>query len=147
MRAFLTDQFGEAGEFDREQAIYWFASDYRGGQWSNLYSALCTSEYRPGAIERGVEPETMANLCYQALVDKFSRTCTCKIRWIDDNGNPMPDTNPAIGIVRTIDRREWIGGRLIHFTASEWFPICAEHAKQLNEPGMHIWEFKPSEER
>jgi hypothetical protein len=72
MRAFLTDQFGEADEFDREQAIYWFASDYHGGQWSNLYSALCTSEYKPGTIERGVEPETMADLCYQALVGEFS---------------------------------------------------------------------------
>jgi hypothetical protein len=26
--------------------------------------------------------------------------------------------------------------------ASEWFHICAEHAKQMGEPGMHIWEWE-----
>ena len=68
---------------------------------------------------------------------------TCKIRWIDDKGNPTDDNNAAIGIVRTIDRYEWHHGRQLHFPASDWFPICAEHARQLSEPEMWIWEFKP----
>jgi hypothetical protein len=42
---------GEDIEFDIEEAIYWFASDYHGGQWSNLYSALCQSPYKPGALQ------------------------------------------------------------------------------------------------
>lgn len=45
----------EFDEFDREEAIYWFANDYHGGQWSNLYSALSTSEYHPGPLTRGCE--------------------------------------------------------------------------------------------
>jgi hypothetical protein len=66
---------------------------------------------------------------------------TCKIQWIDRHGNPTPDNNPAIGRVRTKARDQRIGGRLIHFRASDWFPICAEHAAQLKQPGMEIWEF------
>jgi hypothetical protein len=63
MRSFLCD----AEEFDREQAIYWFASDYHGGQWSNLYAALCESQYQPSPIERCPDGED----CYQALVEVF----------------------------------------------------------------------------
>jgi hypothetical protein len=39
--------------FDIEEAIYWFANDYHGGQGSNLYSSLCTSEYQPGLLTQG----------------------------------------------------------------------------------------------
>jgi hypothetical protein len=67
----------------------------------------------------------------------------CEIQWIDDKGNPTPDTNPAIQQVRTIERHEWIGGRLVHFTASPWYCICAEHSKRLGDRGMHIWECAP----
>lgn len=69
--------------------------------------------------------------------------CKCKIQWIDDRGQPTPDSNEAIGAARTIARDEMIGGRLVHFDASDWFPICADHAKRLNDLGMHIWEFWP----
>jgi hypothetical protein len=65
---------------------------------------------------------------------------TCQIRWIDDQGNPTPDPNPAIARVRTIAHVAQIGGRGIKLEASDWFYICAEHAKRLNDRGMHIWE-------
>jgi hypothetical protein len=42
-------------KFDVEEAVYHFASQYHGGQWSNLYSALCASPYRPGPYDRGLE--------------------------------------------------------------------------------------------
>jgi hypothetical protein len=71
MRQALTDNVPEADEFDREQAIYWFANDYHSGQWSELYSALCASPYKPGAIERG--PDGLGEDCYQALVGEFGR--------------------------------------------------------------------------
>jgi hypothetical protein len=57
----------EADEWEREAAIYWFASDYHGGQWSNLYAALCASQYQPSMIERCPDGED----CYQALVEAF----------------------------------------------------------------------------
>lgn len=65
---------------------------------------------------------------------------TCKIQWIDKCGNPTPDNNPAVARVRCVARTEWHHGRQINFSASEWFPICEEHARQLGDPGMHIWE-------
>ena len=68
--------------------------------------------------------------------------CTCKIQWIDDNGCPTPDTNPAIGRARTMPgNRQVINGVIHVFEASEWFPICEDHARELSNPGMHIWEF------
>jgi hypothetical protein len=68
--------------------------------------------------------------------------CKCTIQWIK-HGKPTPDNNPAIGRVRTIDRFEQIDGRGVHFPASDWYPICKEHAERLNEKGMHIWLFEP----
>jgi hypothetical protein len=62
----------EADEFDIEEAIYWFASDYHGGQSSNLYSALSTSEYRPGRMSSGPEEGSMGEMIYSDLVDTFS---------------------------------------------------------------------------
>jgi len=34
--------------FDIEEAAYYIAAHCHGGQWSNLYSLLSTSEFRPG---------------------------------------------------------------------------------------------------
>lgn len=61
----------EFDEFDTEGAIYWFAADYHGGQWSNLYSALSTSPYRPGACESGPEDGSTAADMFEHLVREF----------------------------------------------------------------------------
>ena len=58
-----------ADEFDIEAAIYWFANDWHGGQWSNLYSALSTSPYRPALSESGCPDEAMD--CYDVLMSSF----------------------------------------------------------------------------
>ena len=62
----------EADEFDIEEAIYWFANHYHGGQSSNLYSALSTSEYRPGPMTNGPEEGSMGEMIYADLVGAFS---------------------------------------------------------------------------
>lgn len=67
----------------------------------------------------------------------------CQIKWIDAAGQSTADDNEAIGRVQCGKRIEQHNGRAIAFTASAWFHICAEHAKRLNEPGMHIWTFEP----
>lgn len=46
----LLATYDDYDEFDREEAIYWFANDYHGGQGSELYSALSTSPYSPGPL-------------------------------------------------------------------------------------------------
>jgi hypothetical protein len=58
-----------ADEFDIEAAIYWFASDWHGGKWSNLYSALSTSPYKPGWSEASCPDEAMD--CYDTLMSSF----------------------------------------------------------------------------
>lgn len=78
MREYLRDQFAglldddEGERFVIEGAIYWFASHYHGGQASNLYSALSTSEFRPGPLCNGPESETAEADLYDALVSKFA---------------------------------------------------------------------------
>jgi hypothetical protein len=53
MRGFLTEKYAklidlEESSGDIEAAIYWFAYEWHGGQFTNLYSALSTSPYSPG---------------------------------------------------------------------------------------------------
>lgn len=45
----------ECDTYDREAAIYWFASYWHGGQWSNLYSVLSCSEFHPCPLCNGPE--------------------------------------------------------------------------------------------
>ena len=64
---------GEDNEFDIEAAIYWFASDFHGGQSSNLYSALSTSEFSPGRMSNGIEHEgEPASMLYDELVAEYA---------------------------------------------------------------------------
>ena len=81
MVGFLTNKFqglidpmdADANNFDIESAIYWFGNDYHGGQNSNLYSALSTSEYRPGPMHKSIEDEESetATQMYQELVNQY----------------------------------------------------------------------------
>ncbi len=69
----LAQAFGlEDCEFDVQEAIHWFASHYHAGQWSNLYSALSTSQFHPGPLANGPEPETTAELLYAELEERFA---------------------------------------------------------------------------
>ena len=45
----------EEMKFAIESAIYWYAHDYHGGQHSNLYSVLSTSQYKPSPMERSIK--------------------------------------------------------------------------------------------
>jgi len=54
-----------------EEAIYAFASDYHGGQWSSLYEALCLSEFEPGPLWDGIEAGTEADFLYGELEELF----------------------------------------------------------------------------
>lgn len=62
----------EADEFDREEAIYWFANDYHGGQSSDLYRALCNSPYSPGPIAKGPEAGGMGEVLYRELEAEYA---------------------------------------------------------------------------
>lgn len=74
--------------FSAEAAIYWFATDYHGGQWSELYSILSSSKYKPSILSNNVtsEPEDVQEL-YSALEDKYKNlsenNSSHKIGWSD----------------------------------------------------------------
>lgn len=63
----------ECDIIDVEAAIYWFSSDYHGGQTSNLYSVLSTSEYDPSPLSKGIESEPeVAQMIYSELESTFA---------------------------------------------------------------------------
>ena len=61
----------DSWKFDIEAAIYWFANHWHGGQWSNLYSALSTSPYRPGRLCNGLEIGSQQHDMYIYLTETF----------------------------------------------------------------------------
>lgn len=61
---------GERSDFDREEAIYWYACAWHGGQTSNLYSALSRSEFYPGPCASPME--LTAKMLIDALIEEFS---------------------------------------------------------------------------
>lgn len=70
----------------------------------------------------------------------------CQIKWVDETGTPTPDDNDAIGRVMLGGYVLQIRGRGIKMGESAWYNICACHAKQLAEPGMHGWIFERFEQ-
>lgn len=71
---------------------------------------------------------------------------TCKIQWVDDQGRPTPDENPAIGEAYLVEHMlygtQYVDGK-VHIEESEHFPICAEHAQRLKGHEMRYWRFVP----
>ena len=80
MYNFLKQNFGGYSddiEFDIAEAIYWFGYNYHGGQNSNLYSALSTSDYRPSRLMSNLEDDDsgeheISKEMYNALESKFA---------------------------------------------------------------------------
>jgi hypothetical protein len=73
MRDYLLPMMGryDAIDVDFEEAVYWFAHDYHGGQWSNLYSVLSTSKFKPGAYSTGLVDGSTALDLYTELCERF----------------------------------------------------------------------------
>jgi hypothetical protein len=67
------DYTDEELEFPIEAAIYWYAYDYHSGQNSNLYSALSTSEYKPGSFYKSIDDtdDDVAQEMYSNLQTKY----------------------------------------------------------------------------
>ena len=57
--------------FDREGAIYWYASDYHAGQSSDLYAVLCESGYQPGPMMSSGKLSGMAQEMYAFLAGEL----------------------------------------------------------------------------
>lgn len=59
----------EFDQFDKEEAIYWYAAEWHGGQGSNLYAVLSASEFRPSRMAKG--PTDTAQIIYDELEKAF----------------------------------------------------------------------------
>ena len=72
METFLkTLKIYDASEFDIACSIYWFSSQWHSGQWSNLYSALSTSPYKPGSCETVPSNETVEGMLLEELESHY----------------------------------------------------------------------------
>lgn len=78
--SYLSRIYGNEDGFQdsAEVAIYWFANHFHSGQYSNLYSILSTSPFRPGPISNGPEPGSMEEMMYNDLVDQFEDKSSVK---------------------------------------------------------------------
>jgi hypothetical protein len=86
MLKFLTGSLlrSEASEFDVEEAIWWFASDFHGGQSSNLYAALCASPFKPGPIAT-LDPFSIAAWLYDDLRHEYANFDPLAAQWYADS--------------------------------------------------------------
>ncbi len=57
--------------FDAEAAIYWYANFHHGGQNTNLYSALSTSQFNPGPMARAPMKGSTERDMYLSLQSRF----------------------------------------------------------------------------
>ena len=72
----LTDVFFQGSDglnFDVEASIWWFSNNYHSGQFSNLYKALCQSEFKPSPLHNSIKDEQsdVAEMLYEELVKQF----------------------------------------------------------------------------
>jgi hypothetical protein len=58
--------------WDIEEAIYWFASDWHGGQGTNLYEALCASLFTPSPMASYIASDSYAGLLYDELEMRYA---------------------------------------------------------------------------
>jgi hypothetical protein len=69
---FLKKESINFNAFDAEAAIFWYAYDHHSGQWSNLYSVLSTSQYKPGPFINKIEQtDESTQIMYNLLVSNY----------------------------------------------------------------------------
>ena len=71
LKEFGTMHAMEELEFSMEEAIYWFSHDYHGGQSSNLYNTLSTSQFRPGPLTNKPS-EGDSSILYEYLTYEYT---------------------------------------------------------------------------
>ena len=70
----LLDVNDSSFDFDFESALYYLATNWHSGQWSELYSILSTSGYKPGRLENfesWKEENFAGSDIYDYLEDKY----------------------------------------------------------------------------
>lgn len=74
MYEFLKARYPGEDESSIEVAIYWFAYNHHEGQFSDLYSVLSTSDYKPSRLTHNIDDEDdeVAKAMYEDLIEKFA---------------------------------------------------------------------------
>jgi hypothetical protein len=60
-----------AEDYEVEEALYWFAHDWHGGQESNLYVVLCNSQFTPSRLATGPDEDSNAVVMLNDLQNHF----------------------------------------------------------------------------
>lgn len=58
----------DAEAFDVEEALYWHCADFHEGQWSERYSILSVSPFKPSVLSNGPDG-VVSQLIYDALAE------------------------------------------------------------------------------
>lgn len=116
----------------------------RGGFEPTITTAASGMQDTPGDefVVRLLPWLMIARSTFSSTEHADADTC-CSIRWIDHQNKPTPDSHRAIGRVRRKQYSEWLHGSFLQFEATEWTPICVEHALQINTLQFAKWEFRP----
>jgi hypothetical protein len=69
--ATLCDSGPDEMEFTAQVAAYWLATDFHGGQGTELYEFLGQSTYRPGALECGPGVGSVDEMVYQEVAEQL----------------------------------------------------------------------------
>lgn len=64
----------------------------------------------------------------------------CEIQWVNDKGEPTPDSNEAVCQVRLGKRVLQVVHGGVELPETQWWYCCADHATRLNRSGMEAWQ-------
>ena len=103
----------------------------------NVYHPVCREEW----TKRGIVPPWTKGGCVPT-----PQHAVCAISWVDDKGNPTPDTNESVGYcyleAHTSEVTGAWYGKFYH-ERSDNFPICEAHRQQITGHAMRHWVFVP----
>lgn len=101
-------------------AIWWFANDYHGGQWTNLYKTLCAIPYKPGRMMTLEKEDETVQMMYDDLADKYEIPGSLSafganeigmLKWKRDTDAPIPNYYSLDGrfrIYRSTNLECWV---------------------------------------
>ena len=71
--------------FSVAQALYWYCAHYHGGQWSPEYRVLSQLQYKPGALERGIDKSDHVSKAIYRDLKNHTLNVADVLAWVEAN--------------------------------------------------------------